>query len=136
VKLNEIVNDSIVNDSPFIPNPFRSSREQRVLFHGTRVEFKLFNRPGQGIYVTPSAAWAEKHYGTRVIALYANVTRKYEPSEEEIGLFYDMNYPEIKKLLQRLSARGYNCIMFGGESESMVLFNNIELVNADDGTPL
>ena len=118
------------------PCPFAMSADKRVFYHGSKAEFGTFNRPSHGIYVTPSQSWAEAHYGNRIYAVYANVSRVYRPTEEEIDIFYDVEYEKIAILLERLSTQGYNCAMFGGESESMVLFNNIELVDATTGKPM
>lgn len=120
----------------FIANPFPRSKVKRVLYHGTNIKFDRFERAVHGIYVTPSRSWAETHYGNVIIPLWANVTKMYEPTEDEIDLFYNVEYQQIAKLLDRLSQQGYNACMFGGESESIVLFNNIEIVHAETGRPL
>ena len=123
-------------EKAYIECPFPNSLEKRVLFHGTQKRFSKFIRAEHGIYVTPVHSWARTYYGSVIIPLYANVTKRYQPTEEEIDLFYDMDYKAIATLLTKLSTRGYNCCLFGGESESMVLFNNIEIVNAITGKPM
>lgn len=117
----------------YISTPFPASREPRILFHGTHIEFDKFERHTHGIYVTPVESWAREHYGNIVIPMYANVRKPYKPSEEEVDWFYDRAYDDISKLLEKLTGEGYDCCKFGGESEAMVLFNNIELANALTG---
>lgn len=89
--------------------------------------------------MTPWKEWAEDAYGTgSVIALYANVTKLKELSwtEPESDWFYDREYEKISSYLSALSNDGYNCVKFGGESDSMVLFNQIQIVNAITGRPM
>lgn len=123
-----------------IPCPFPNSLVKEVLYHGSNSpnEFKTFNRPAHGIYVTPLYSWAKEHYIGRdgkgiVIPVYANVKKMYKPTAEEVDLFYDVDYPNISILLSKLAAKGFNCCKFGGESDSMVLFGKIEIANAIDG---
>ena len=68
-----------------------------------------------------------------IIPLYANVTKRYKPTATEVDWFYDMNYDMVAQLLTRLSRHGYDYCLFGGESESIVLFNDIQLVHAITG---
>lgn len=125
-----------LENQTYVPNPFPRSVEGRVLFHGTNVQFDKFERRTHGIYVTPLHSWASQHYGGIVVPLYANITKMYEPTEEEIDLFYDRDYQAVEALLARLSAKGYNGCMFGGESESTVLFNHVDMIHATTGKPL
>jgi len=129
MKLFEIVDQ-------YLPCPFLNSLEKRVLFHGTSAKFEKFERKTHGIYVTPIRSWAKMHYGSIIIPLYANITKMYKPTEEEIDLFYDVAYTEISVMLKHLSAQGYNGCMFGGESESIVLFNNVDMMHAVTGQQL
>jgi hypothetical protein len=123
-----------------IKNPFSSSKEQRVLYHGTRHKFDKFDRPEHGLYVTPIKSWAEQIYAKNghVIPLYANVTKlkKFEMDSIEADHFYDMDYDKVSQVLKQLSKEGYDAAIFGGESESMVLFNDIKIINAVTGKPL
>ena len=120
----------------FVENPFRTSLIKNVLYHGTTTLFDYFKRLPQGIYVTPSYTWARDHYGSgNVIAIYANITKikTLTWNDLETDWFYDMNYDKIAPYLKELSMQGYNACLFGGESDSMVLFNNIDIVNAKTG---
>ncbi len=118
-----------------IKNPFHSSQVPELLYHGTTAKFSKFLRPVHGIYVTPWRDWARSHYGDSIIVLYANVTKMYviDPSSDESDPFYDMDYEAVAAMLEKLSQQGYDCCKFGGESDSMVLFNGIEIVNAYTG---
>ncbi|HEY6437302.1 MAG TPA: hypothetical protein VIY47_11990 [Ignavibacteriaceae bacterium] len=117
-----------------VPCPFYKSIIQEPLYHGTQEKFSKFLRPLHGIYVTPFESWATAHYGTAVI-LYANVRKLKELSwkDPESDAFYDRDYDSVAKYLQEWSHQGYDCCKFGGESDSMVLFNNIQIVNALTG---
>lgn len=123
----------------YIQCPFSESKIQEVLFHGTNRQFGKFNRTAHGIYVTPIEFWAKEHYGNIIIPLYANVTKVYKlryviPEEDAIiDLFSNRDYKTIEKVLNTLSDQGFNCCSFGGESEAMVLFGNIDIVNASTG---
>lgn len=130
---------AILEGSEFVPNPFPNSIVQYPLYHGTNIEFNKFLRPAHGIYVSPSRTWANDIYGQGgyVVALYANIKRMYRPTDDsEIDPFYDREYEKVAELLREWSSQGYNACMFGGESESMVLFNGVELVNAKTGNPM
>ena len=119
--------------------PFPNSKVKSKLYHGTTASFATFNRNDHGIYVTPLLSWAKDHYSTKIIQLYANVTKlkklSWDNPEEEaiIDLFYDREYAELTPILAGWASEGYNCCLFGGESDSMVLFGNIEIVNAATG---
>jgi hypothetical protein len=119
-----------------ISNPFPGSKVSEPLYHGTREKFSKFLRPAHGVYVTPSETWATGHYGDgTVVILYANVTKLLELDwdTEESDAFYDMDYDAVARNIATWSKQGYDCCKFGGESESMVLFNNINIVNAVTG---
>ena len=122
-----------------IKNPFARSKVQDVLYHGTDAEFKKFNRVAHGIYVTPVRSWAEAHYGNTILEIYANVKKliklDYNDPEQEdiIDLFYDRDYAALAPILQQWANEGYNCCLFGGESDSMVLFGDIQIANAATG---
>lgn len=135
MKLKDILTE--VSREEHIENPFPGSLEKRVLFHGTKAKFSKFIRAAHGVYVTPIESWARMYYGSIIIPLYADVTKVYKPTiEREIAWFYNMEYEKVARLLQRLSAQGYNCCVFGGESQSMVLFNNVKMVHAITGQGL
>ena len=123
--LNEFDND----------HPFPNSQEQRMLFHGTDSKFSKFDRPAHGIFVTPIYGWAKEHYGGTIIPIYANVvkTMKVDWGHPASDAFYDRDYPAVAKFINKLAGKGYNAAEFGGESESMVLFNDIEIVNVETG---
>ena len=133
-------------DEKFIPNPFPNSKLPMVLYHGTFAKFSKFNNPKQGIYVTPYRSWAEDVYANpkyakegdtpRVIPLYANVRALYDPTFKEADYFYDRDYESVSRLLAKLSAQGYNACLFGGESDSTVLFGDIDIVHAVTGEKL
>lgn len=128
-----------MKSSEFATTPFPQSKIKDILYHGSNAKFKVFNRPPQGIYVTPVLSWAEMYYGDNVIPLFANVTKvkklDYRNPEDDaiIDLFYDRDYKGVAAVLQQLQREGYNCCWFGGESDSMVLFGNIKIVNASTG---
>lgn len=119
--------------------PFPNSRIQEVLYHDTTTKFDKFRRDSHGIYVTPYKEWARTHYGKIIIPLYANVKKiidldNGDPEQDRIiDMFYDRDYDAVSKYLANLSAQGYDCCIFGGESESMVLIGNIQIVNAKTG---
>lgn len=118
--------------------PYPGSVIQNVLYHGTHEQFSKFLRPSHGVYVTPLRSWAKEHYGKSVIQIYANVSKIYElpiDSEERYD-FYDRDYDAVSAFLSKLSKKGYNCCKFGGESESMVLFNDISITNAITGNTM
>jgi len=124
----------------YIPCPFVNSKVKDVLYHGTYNMFDRFNRPSQGIYVTPVKSWAREYYGDNIIPIYANVTKIYKPdykdpvsNNQEIDPFYERDYDLVSANLERWASQGYNCCLFGGESDSMVLFNNIQIVHAITG---
>ena len=56
-------------------NQFKSSLIRGPLYHGTQEKFSKFLRPTHGIYVTPWREWADNHYGSSVITLYANIKK-------------------------------------------------------------
>ena len=127
----------------YVPNPFPGSKVTQVLYHGTNAgNFLKFKRPPQGIYVTPYRDWAVDYYSSgkgTVIPIYANVLKlkvlnpSNKSDDQVIDLFYDRDYSGIEQALKSLAAKGYNACKFGGESDSMVLFNNIQIVNAITG---
>jgi hypothetical protein len=128
----------ISNSTP-LKNPFTNSLIKEILFHGTTESFSKFIRKSHGIYVTPFSVWASSNYGnTHLISLYANVTKllKLDPGSYDVDMFYDRDYAAVTEKLIEWSTQGYNCCQFGGESDSMVLFNNIELVNAYTGAEI
>jgi len=138
-KLMNLIEDiETLSESDDMQSPFSNSKERRILYHGTNTKFTTFERGQQGIYVTPYRSWAEAHYGKVIISLYANVTKLKDVDWDDprSDLFYDRKYNKIAMFLKELSKEGYNAVLFGGESESMVLFNNIELINAETGAPL
>lgn len=118
--------------------PFPHSVDPRILYHGTVASFSKFCRDNHGIYVTPIRSWAEEHYGDRIIPLYANITKQkiLTWDHEESDWFYDRDYSRVGIYLDELSSLGYDCVRFGGESESMVLFNQIEIVHAETLQPM
>jgi len=115
--------------------PFPNSKEPRMLFHGTDAKFDKFDRKPHGIFVTPIYGWAKEHYGGTIVPLYANVIKsmKVDWDHPMSDAFYDRDYPLVAKFINKLASEGYNAAEFGGESESMVLFNDIEIVHADTG---
>jgi len=126
-------------EQKLIQNPFKGSKVQVPLYHGTKEKFSKFLRPAHGIYVTPYEDWATDHYGNgTAVVLYANVTKMLELdwNTEEADAFYDMDYDAVARNLEIWSKQGYNCCKFGGESDSIVLFNNIEIVNALTGAAM
>ena len=107
---------------------------QLNLFHGTTESFDTFNRPSHGIYATPVREWASTHYGSKVVPLIAyNVEMYYDATEDEIEMFYNLDYPSISIFIQQLTEQGYNACSFGGESESLVLFGDIRITHAVTG---
>jgi hypothetical protein len=118
-----------------IHHPFPNSVEQRVLYHGTKQSFATFKRPPHGIYVTPVRAWAEEHYGSNIISLYANTKniKRVSWDDPASDAFYDRDYDTVAKLLKKLSAQGYDAVDFGGESESIALIGDVEIVDAETG---
>ena|SRR6478735_6962622 len=135
MRLYEFLNES----SRFIKCPFKMSLIKMPLYHGTSEEFSKFLRPAHGIYVTPFKYWASNNYGDgRTVILYANIRKikKLDLNSEERDPFYDRDYEQVAKMLSNWSAEGYDCCQFGGESDSMVLFNNIDIVNAITGEPM
>lgn len=127
----------ITNSLP-IQCPFQHSLIKSVLYHGTSVAFSKFLRPAHGVYVTPLESWASTHYGQNVVTIYANVTKilNLDVSSKEVDAFYDRDYSAVEQLIIEWSKHGYNCCKFGGESDSMVLFNNIDIVDAYTGQPM
>jgi len=125
-------------ESKYIPNPFPASKIKKPLFHGTAEKFSKFLRPAHGIYVTPHEDWAQSHYGGTVLVIYANVKKMLKVNWDESAhdAFYDRDYKRVAEYLEKWSAQGYDCCKFGGESDSMVLFNNIEIVDATTGRPM
>jgi hypothetical protein len=126
MRFNEIKNS-------LVPNPFTNSKMPYPLYHGTNSKFDKFLRPAHGVYITPSESWAKNHYGNNIICLYANVTKLYRASFKEAAPFYDLDYDAVSAFLNKLSKQNYNACLFGGESDSTVLFNNIEIINATNG---
>lgn len=121
--------------SEIINNPFPNSLDRRILYHGTNTSFDSFRRDDHGIYVTPIRSWAIEHYGHNVIPIYANIKKIANISwdDPKSDYFYNRDYVAVAELLKELSAKGFNAVRFGGESESMVLFNDIEIANAETG---
>lgn len=113
--------------------PFRGSVEKRVLYHASNKKFTEFKEPKQGIYLTPMKEYAKAHYGKYLYSTYANVRKMYTPTQSERDLFYMREYKKIDRLIKKLTKKGYDSVKFGGESESMVLFNNPQIVNARTG---
>lgn len=133
MRLYQLLKES---DENLTPCPFPNSKFKDPLYHGTSEEFSKFLRPAHGIYVTPWREWAADHYGSgKVIVLYANVQKMItlDPSGYEVDAFYDRDYDEVARLIAEWSEQGYNCCKFGGESDSMVLFNDIQIANAVTG---
>lgn len=133
MRLYQILNES---GRQLQPCPFPASKIKDPLYHGTAEEFSKFLRPAHGIYVTPWEDWALDHYGNgKIVVLYANVTKMItlDPGGYEVDPFYDMDYEEVSRMIAKWSKQGYDCCKFGGESDSMVLFNNIRIVNAITG---
>ena len=128
-------------EEKLLPNPFTQSLIKNPLYHGTNVEFNKFLRVAHGIFATPHRDYAEGYYSEsgRVVIFYANV-RKIKhlsfrvPEESDIiDLFYDRDYEGTAAFLKNLSSQGYDCCSYGGEGDSVILFNNIEIVDALTG---
>ena len=131
--INNVMRIDQIVEAAHKSNPFPRSDIQCKVYHGTPESFDTFNRPGQGIYFTPWRNWAKGHYGSRVITAYVDVRKEYKATRDEVEWFYDRDYDNITELLTRLAAEGYDYIIFGGESESFVVFGNAKIANAANG---
>jgi hypothetical protein len=140
---HKIFKDTIVR-YPFIT-------DARLLFHGTFSEesIQTFIRPAWGFYVTPLYSWAREYYtGLNrefgddyagkgyVYALYADVKNTYLCSDKESDIFYARDYDEMENFIARLDKYGFDSIKYRGESESMVLFKDVLIINALTGRPM
>jgi len=121
-----------------ISNPFPKSKLPQLLYHATNSNFDKFERAVHGIYASP---WKDyvSHYGNKVHTFYANVKKMRKlnhriPEEDAIiDYFFDRNYSAVAEYISNLSKQGYDCCFFGGDGDSVVLFNNIQIINAYTG---
>jgi hypothetical protein len=126
-------------ENKIISNPFPGSKYPGILYHGTNAEFAKFERVAHGIFATPHMGYADVYSTGRVIPFYANVKKikylDYKNPEDDaiIELFYDRDYSEVAKYLQQIAPGGYDCVSYGGEGDSVLLFNGIQLMNANTG---
>lgn len=126
-----------------VDNPFPGSKIQHPVYHGTGSKFTKFRRPPQGVWFAGTKGWVDDKYGIKadggeVIPCYVNVKNPYEPTEDEFYELYDFygNPEKLKKLqdfFAELKSKGFDAYVQGGESESIAVFDTVDIVNAITG---
>ena len=127
-----------------VKNPFPNSKIQHPVYHGTGGKFTKFRRPPQGVWFAGTKGWVDDKYtksADGVLACYVNVKNPYEPTEDEFYELYDFygNPEKLKKLqdfFAELKSKGFDAYVQGGESESIAVFDTVDIVNAVTGDPM
>lgn len=128
--ISEVVNQNLV------PNPFPKSQIQQPVFHGSVYsDIDKFKRPPHGFFVSRYEDYATEIYGDNVYVLYINVQKilDIDRRREEIEWIFDREYEKIAEWLKKLKSEGYDAIEIGGDGNSLLLTDDVEIVNAKTG---
>lgn len=130
--------------SNIIINPFPNSKIDYIVYHGARSKnIDKFRRPLSGVWFAGLQGWVDDLYtadghGGRgeVIPCWINVRNPYAPTEDEFYEYYGEVYGKIKMIedfFNKLKKDGYDAYLQGGESDSIAVFDSVEIMNASTG---
>jgi hypothetical protein len=125
-----------------VPNPFSGSKIPYPVYHGTPTKgVTKFRRPASGVWFSGEEGWVDDLYTGKkqqgeVLTCWINVKNPYEPTEDEFHEYY--SYEGMRKAVndgffERLQKEGYDAYHQGGESDSIMVFDTVEIVNAKTG---
>jgi len=125
----------------FIENPFPNSVIQNPVYHGTGGKFTKFRRPPQGVWFAGTQGWVDDKYThskNGVLTCYVDVRNPYEPTDDEFDEYYDfydnpVKLKQVQDFFADLKAKGFDTYMQGGESDSIAVFDTVDIVNAITG---
>jgi ADP-Ribosyltransferase in polyvalent proteins len=118
-----------------ITNPFRSSKLQEPLYHGSHYDIEHFYRTHAGIWFADYPKWARDHYAGDngfVYECFVDVRNPYFPTEKEIDAYYG-KMDLVPGFFEKLENAGYDAYMQGGESGSIAVFRTVPILNIQTG---
>ncbi len=118
-------------------NPFGSSVIQQELYHGSSSSnIEHFNRSDKGIWFSEYGSWSDRHYSNsgsgQVYICYVDVHNPYHPTDEENDKYYG-RMDLISEFFRELADKGYDAYIQGGESGTIAVFQDVDIINKITG---